>query len=772
MKAATDSDEGEPTEMIEKAVSDISAVSPGNMSDRKCEPIPDNLTDFSDIYKTSISPPRPDDSQQIQALHSALEEAQTWAAEGNSEKIEELLQFHPGNSKLIVFLARSNEIRRKLQEAVQRAAEAADDGNVEQVQQCKNQWPKSPLFDPLLSKSQLVRANLHKALKASEEAAASGNTQAIQSWIQQFPKYAPLQALLAEASIVKQAMKASQEGNEVEVQSLMIQHPKIAILQNLLLKARQNNPANKPKPVEIASSWTLVIHAKYQNNCIEKKLIQKTIGIGRPDGKSIPDLDLSPDLTVSRRHASLTVDSDSVWIEDMGSRYGTVVNGVTIHNRRRIDSMDHIRLGETMLTIELLQTEIDRVTNNDPASQYTIEKELNATDSMSIPMDTSSQDTKKRMEQLFALPTQLGNLERLDSLLKIIVQRLIQLVPGTTRGYVLIQDRKTNDLLLKAHIADTGATVSTPLARRAIASRQAFIWKRSDTLDPQATYFQSNIHTGMYAPMFWKQNVIGVLAVDHSGDGVAYNERDLRWMLAIANFAAMAIASHQLYEELALNTKVLERLLANFSPKIRKKLVEDAQSGKLRPGGDKSDVTLLLVDLRGYTAKVMNLDARDIMDLLHDYFSVLVDIIFKFDGTVDKYIGDAVLAVFGSPDPDPMHPIKAVKAACEMQTAIAELNIKRKLRNDVSCEIGIGIHSGEVIHGFVGTPDRLEFTVIGDVANLTSRYCDGARGGEIVISPEVHQHVYDKLTVEPRTITDKHGENHESYLVKELRSKK
>ena len=150
------------------------------------------------------------------------------------------------------------------------------------------------------------------------------------------------------------------------------------------------------------------------------------------------------------------------------------------------------------------------------------------------------------------------------------------------------------------------------------------------------------------------------------------------------------------------------------------------------------------------------MDTDDVVDLLNDYFSALTDAIFQHDGTIDKITGDAILAVFGCPEPDSMRHEKAVRAALAMQSAMAIVSEQRTRRGQVTCTIGIGVHCGEVLHGFIGSNDRMELTIIGEAANWTARYCDGAAGGEILISPALHQRLWRYVDAEFTTIQTKH----------------
>ena len=151
-----------------------------------------------------------------------------------------------------------------------------------------------------------------------------------------------------------------------------------------------------------------------------------------------------------------------------------------------------------------------------------------------------------------------------------------------------------------------------------------------------------------------------------------------------------------------------------------------------------------------------NLLADEVADLINDYFSVLVDTILRHDGTIDKFVGDAILAVFGSPEPDPAQHEKAVRTAFAMQAAMRERNDTRRAQGLPTCEIGIGLHCGEVFHGFIGSAERMEFTVIGDAVNRAARYCAGAAGGEVLLSPSVHQCVWRLVDVQATVITTKH----------------
>jgi adenylate cyclase len=197
--------------------------------------------------------------------------------------------------------------------------------------------------------------------------------------------------------------------------------------------------------------------------------------------------------------------------------------------------------------------------------------------------------------------------------------------------------------------------------------------------------------------------------------------------------------------------------MANFSPKLRPVLVERARLGKLRPGGTKSEVTILFCDICGFTKKAAQMDSQDVVDMLNGYWQPLVEALFRHDGTVDKFIGDAVLGVFGSPESDPQQHAKAVRAALAMQEAVKATSQLRSARGEETCNVRIGIHCGEVFHGFVGGANRLEFTVIGNAVNQACRYCEAAAEADILISPDIFERVFNLVKTERISIKTKEG---------------
>lgn len=375
-----------------------------------------------------------------------------------------------------------------------------------------------------------------------------------------------------------------------------------------------------------------------------------------------------------------------------------------------------------------------------------------------ITFDTRRDDAQKRLTLLMELPLLLARETDLKALSRQVLERVLAIIPGAKRGAFLVLDPESGKLALRASRPEENPPLSRTLIQKAAADGRGFLWNHGDPkISATASLRRHSILSGMYVPLVWRDKVMGVICVDNAERVSAFQEEDLRYLTAVAHYAAAAISNFHLHKSVADYATVLERLLTNFSPQLRGRLVERAITTGLTPGGERSEVTLLLCDLRDFTRVCAGMQVEEVVAMLNEYFSAFVDIIFHHGGTVDKFIGDAILAVFGSPEPDPNQNTNAVRAALALQDGIRQVNEHRLARGQSICDLGVGLHTGPVIHGFIGAAQRLEFTVIGDAVNITARLADGAAGGEVIVSSALHSRVNHLYTAEKRAVPSKHG---------------
>jgi adenylate cyclase len=197
----------------------------------------------------------------------------------------------------------------------------------------------------------------------------------------------------------------------------------------------------------------------------------------------------------------------------------------------------------------------------------------------------------------------------------------------------------------------------------------------------------------------------------------------------------------------------------NFEKMFSPKIVDQVLQGKLKieKGGTLKSVAVMFTDIRAFTQLTRARPPQEVVKLLNEYFEVIVDVIFDFDGTVDKFIGDSVMALWGTPIEDPDRASKALKAAVEIQKALERFNSLRKLDGFTEIKTGIGIDYGDVVVGYMGSSKTMNYTVVGDTVNMASRLCAAANGGEILLSGATYNETDGVVEVGPGTLVQFKG---------------
>jgi adenylate cyclase len=308
---------------------------------------------------------------------------------------------------------------------------------------------------------------------------------------------------------------------------------------------------------------------------------------------------------------------------------------------------------------------------------------------------------------------------------------------------------RARDNKLEAHARKL--SIGRTITRKVMKDRVALL-SQDAASDEQFAGVDSIVSQGVRsticAPLVAETRVHGALYADRLDPFAAFKPDDLELISAVAAQTAIAVENARAHERLA-REEVARANYSRFLPEyVVKQMLDNPESFKL--GGVSQTITILFADIRGFTRISEHAAPEKIVSLLNRYFSAMTDIIFAHGGTLDKYLGDGLMALFGAPTTTPDDASNALNAAVAMQRRM--LGINRELRDEGFPEIGVGmgLHTGEVIVGYIGSERRSEYTAIGDTVNTSSRLESNARGGEILISDATAQAAHSRYKLKPR----------------------
>jgi adenylate cyclase len=306
-------------------------------------------------------------------------------------------------------------------------------------------------------------------------------------------------------------------------------------------------------------------------------------------------------------------------------------------------------------------------------------------------------------------------------------------------GVMLLRDELTQLLTPRAVKSRLGPPsevhVSESLLNEVLVKREGLITMDA-RVDPRfresATVVGARVRSAMGVPILVEGQVRGVIILVSRGRSGMFKSSDLDILSAIAAQAGLALENAELTSRIASDAAVRERLARFMSPA----LVEMATSGKLKLGeaGELQEVTVLFADIRNFTSLSERLGPREVVALLNEHFEAMVDLVFSQGGTLDKFIGDAVMALWGAPVKRKDDPARSVRCALGMIGRVQEMNERRAAQGRERLEIGVGINTGTAVFGAMGASRRLDLTAIGDSVNTASRLCSQAQPGQVIAS--------------------------------------
>jgi adenylate cyclase len=343
-----------------------------------------------------------------------------------------------------------------------------------------------------------------------------------------------------------------------------------------------------------------------------------------------------------------------------------------------------------------------------------------------------------KLRTLLEVSRKLGRVTRLDDLFPEIVKSA-QDTLSVDRVAILLLDE--NGSLVTKIAQDKRGTeqsraVPQSIARQAVQDKSAILTDNAgeDTRFAQgASILMQQVRSAICVPMVKSnEDVIGALYLDNVSTTHKFTESDLDYCMAFASIVGTALEREQFVQQIQREQVVRANFQRYFAPALAEKI---ANAGSVL-GGEKRRIAVLFSDIRGFTALSETMNPDDMANLLTEYFTEMVECVFDKGGTLDKFIGDAVMAQWGAPLGDPHDPDHAMEAAIKMIRELDTLNARWRAAGKPELQIGIGLNVGEAFAGNIGSERRMEYTVIGDTVNTASRLCSAAGPREILISDE------------------------------------
>jgi adenylate cyclase len=510
----------------------------------------------------------------------------------------------------------------------------------------------------------------------------------------------------------------------------------------------------------------LMINSALGDESLECQLSKKDMKIGRsPQNNDIVLIDVQ----ISREHALLSSRGEDFYITDLQSANGTFLNGDRVLGERRFTEDDVLQIGKYFLRLRHefdLASLVSQAPTNNPRGTIMMRSPTTASillskDDISKEKDTPDELRKELVQlrkkaevlsYLYELSGMFSTVFSLDEIFDRTADMLFRVTPAQ-RCLVQIKDSQTGILqtrMLKFRDAEHQGNerVSPPRAIVEQVMRDRITLLSLDAQMDERIMGKSvmlqNVQSVICAPLTVGNDILGVIYIDtHRGHHV-FGPEDIDLLNAIAVQTSMALDNATAHERLMREALAREAYGRFLPDHIVNQILASPDSLKL--GGTNIEATVLFADVRGFTSLSEKLRPEQVVDMLNEYFTVMTEIIFSHQGLLDKYIGDGLMALFGVAYGAEEAPLNAAKAAIDMQHQMITLRQNFEQRYGHSLNIGIGINTGIITVGYIGSQRRMEYTGIGDAVNLAARLESNTKPGQIIVSATTNRSIEKVIT--------------------------
>jgi adenylate cyclase len=486
------------------------------------------------------------------------------------------------------------------------------------------------------------------------------------------------------------------------------------------------------------------------------------------------------DVSVSRYHAELVREADGWYVQDLRSTNGVEVNRVPVE-RAPVQPGDRLGIGVFDIGLETIEAKgvrdarapvvddtgpiLTNATIVRPLAEFAAAYGLGGKAGKTAPAAELVTREQTDADRRFGFLTRLAGIlivaESVDEVLRRLLDIAFEALP-VDRGFIHLSDDRGGQGELecelmrikdRVELRPAGEIpVSRTMLRAVIKERVALV-----TFDAQSDQRLSGgesirlhqIRGAMCAPLWSGERIIGVMQVDSPFQVGVFNERDLDFLTTLANFAAVAVERIRWAKQAELEKSLRNRLERYHSPAVVEEVLRqgaDEGLGRLKP----AQVTVLFADLVGFTPFAESAGPEKVADSLDAFLNLAVEAIFRAGGTLDKFIGDCVMAFFGAPVPLEDHALRAVQAAVEIQRDLAAWNRERTAQGLPGFRARVALNSGPVVVGDIGSARRVDYTVLGNTVNVAARLeALVAQPGDVVLGPETWRLLNGAIPAEP-----------------------
>lgn len=460
---------------------------------------------------------------------------------------------------------------------------------------------------------------------------------------------------------------------------------------------------------------------------------------------------------VSRCHARLVKTNDDLWtIEDLGSKNGTQLNERLVTSAQQLQHGDIIWLGDVSVVVlfaDYTETPLSP-RQKEVAQQRTILRNVQQLQQQWIQVNdkdgeiTNKDQTIARLKDLVDIAKNLCAAASIEEIFSQVQQVIFRYLDSIERVALLIDvhgDTKLelmNSATRKAsqqqNLAADGSWISRTICQKVFAEQVAIQTadaQNDDRFAGEHSILVKGIRSAMAVPLWDENKVVGVLYADATLSSYHWGnegEEELSFFSALANLVASSVQRWLLVEKLKAEEVIRRRLERYHSPAVVQQLISvgGLPNGRLAPV--ETEISILFADLVGFTAISERVTPTEVAQLLNNLFEEMLQEVFGWGGTLDKYIGDCIMAFFGAPEPQPDHAHRAVAAAKGMLTRLEQLNANNFWQEPL--QLRIAINSGKAVVGDVGSSQRVDYTALGASINLAARMEAVCPPGECVVS--------------------------------------